>query len=520
MRIDSPGNLGRYLREQRRVAGFNQTDLAAAAGVSRRWLADLEAGKPSVELGLALRVIAALGQFVDVQPGSTTNFDLDTYLEPPTTAAQQSTTRTLVAVLGGVRIGTLTQSAGGKLTFSYDHDYRQSPDAMPLSLSMPLSAADHDGPEVRAFCRGLLPDNDGVLERWGRDFHVSAGNPFALLNHVGEDCAGAVQFVGPDRLRVMLAGLGSVEPLTEEQVAGRLRALRRDSSAWHLSSGGQFSLAGAQAKTALHWDAISGQWGDPSGVVPTTHILKPAITGFDDHDLNEHLCLRAARLAGLRTASTSVRSFAGERAIVIERYDRRSGPRGSVVRVHQEDICQSLGVLPTTKYQNEGGPSPEQIVALIRRAVGPPTVAETEVGRFVDALALNWLIAGTDAHAKNYSLLITAWQVRLAPLYDVASILPYDDVHLPKLRLAMRIGTEYRVTAITGRRWATFAERNGLDPERVVARVGELAALLPGAFRKAAADDDVVALDSDLPAMLADRVAEHVERCQAALARR
>lgn len=51
-----------------------------------------------------------------------------------------------------------------------------------------------------------------------------------------------------------------------------------------------FSLAGAQAKTALHLDTVTGQWGDPSGAIPTTHILKPAITGFDDHDLN---CVKA-----------------------------------------------------------------------------------------------------------------------------------------------------------------------------------------------------------------------------------
>ncbi len=47
------------------------------------------------------------------------------------------------------------------------------------------------------------------------------------------------------------------------------------------------------------------------------------------------------------------------------------------------------------------------------------------VRRFADALIWNWLIAGTDAHAKNYSLLLAGDQVRLAPLYDIASALPY-----------------------------------------------------------------------------------------------
>ena len=428
-------------------------------------------------------------------------------------------TRSLEVLIGSVLAGTLAQQAGGTLTFTYDHAYQVSLDSVPLSLSMPLSGTSYEGPVVRAFCQGLLPDNEGVLERWGRDFHVSAGNPFALLSHVGEDCAGAVQFVPEDRFEALLAHPGEVAPLTEEQIADRLRTLRRDPSAWHQAGTGQFSLAGAQAKTALHLDPATGRWGDPSGAVPTTHILTPAIAGFDDHDLNEHLCLQAARIAGLRTAHSRVLSFGKERAVVVERYDRHSASGGRVTRVHQEDACQSLGVPPTAKYQSDGGPSPEQVVALIRRAVGPPPVAEQEVGRFVDALALNWLIAGTDAHAKNYSLLLTARQIRLAPLYDVASSLPYDDMYLPRLRLAMRIGTEYRVAAITGRHWTLFAEQNGLDPARTLARVDELARRLPAAFRTAGRADDVVQLGSALPDRLAGRVEEHAEQCRAALAR-
>jgi serine/threonine-protein kinase HipA len=51
----------------------------------------------------------------------------------------------------------------------------------------------------------------------------------------------------------------------------------------------------------------------------------------------------------------------------------------------------------------------------------PGTDADIAVMRFFDALMVNWLICGTDAHAKNYSLLLAGRQVRLAPLYDVAS---------------------------------------------------------------------------------------------------
>jgi serine/threonine-protein kinase HipA len=422
----------------------------------------------------------------------------------------------LAVLLGGRRAGTLTQGVAGALSFAYDDGYRRSEAAVPISLSMPLTDRDHTGPAVRAFCQGLLPDNEDVLERWGRDFQVSARNPFALLRHVGEDCAGAVQFTDPERVAALLEHRGSVQLLTTAQVAARLRTLRRDPAAWHLASSGQFSLAGAQAKTALFWNPGERKWGDPSGAVPTTHIIKPAIAGFDDHDLNEHLCLIAAGRAGLVTAASWVETFDAERAIVVERYDRLPAGSGAVVRVHQEDMCQALGVAPSAKYQNEGGPSAEQIISLLRSAITPSAVAELEVRRFVDALALNWLIAGTDAHAKNYSVLLTPTQIRLAPLYDIASSLPYDDMHPRQLKLAMKIGDEYRITAIGRRHWDRFAELNGLDAESLRTRIGELADRLPAALQEAAGQ--IGDLRTELPGRLVERVGEHVASCRLALA--
>ena len=105
-----------------------------------------------------------------------------------------------------------------------------------------------------------------------------------------------------------------------------------------------------------------------------------------------------------------------------------------------------------------------------------------------------------------------------APLYDVASSLPYDDMYLPRLRLAMRIGTEYRVTAIKGRHWDAFAERNRLDPAALRRRIDGLAARLPDAFRAAASVDEIKALHSELPERLVTQVEENVRRCRSALA--
>jgi serine/threonine-protein kinase HipA len=360
--------------------------------------------------------------------------------------------------------------------------------------------------------------NERVLDRWARTYQVSAGNPFALLRHVGEDCAGAAQFVTPERVEAALAGDGGVNWFGEGELAERLRALRTDPTSWHVHNSGQFSLAGAQAKTALFLDPHTSRWGEPWGATPTTHILKPAVAGLDEHDLNEHLCLVAGAKAGLRTARSYVATFGDERVIAVERYDRLYRGDAQILRVHQEDMCQALGFPPTMKYQSEGGPSPELIIELLRREISPARDIESEVARFVDALAYNWIIAGTDAHAKNYSLLLAGRQVRMAPLYDVASVLPYDGMYLPRLRMAMRIGGEDRIERISGRHWRRLAEANRLDPDETLARVDALAARIPGCFADVVEDPAVRALGSGLPERLVERVGARAARCRSALA--
>jgi serine/threonine-protein kinase HipA len=227
----------------------------------------------------------------------------------------------LVVLMGGQIAGVVRQNRAGELASHYDDEWRSSTNATPLSLSMPLAEQTHDD-RVRPYLLGLLPDNDKVLERWARTFHASARNPFALLGHVGEDCAGAVQFVTPDRVQAQLARDGGVTWFSKAEISDRIRLLRRDPAAWHVATTGNFSLGGAQSKTALHYDPATRRWGAPWGAVPTTHILKPAISGLDHHDLNEHLCLTAARHLGLDAVASRIASFEGERVIVIDRYDR------------------------------------------------------------------------------------------------------------------------------------------------------------------------------------------------------
>jgi serine/threonine-protein kinase HipA len=420
----------------------------------------------------------------------------------------------LVALANGREMGLVTYR-NARISFVYDESWRNAPNSYPLSLSMPLASAEHGYSKMEAFLWGLLPDNDRVLENWGKRFQVSPRNAFRLIGNVGEDCAGAVQFIRPERLGPLRSEPTAREIawLTEDDVAGRLRTLRADHSAWRTAADtGQFSLAGAQPKTALLFQ--NGRWGVPSGRTPTTHILKPPTGEWDGHAENEHFCLRLARACGLIVPNSSVSRFQDEIAIVIERYDRLyiSGER---VRVHQEDICQAFGIHPARKYENEGGPGVRRIVDLLRQQSSRP---EEDVQTFLDAIAFNWLIAGTDGHAKNYALLLGAQgAVRLAPFYDLASVLPYQRVDLNRAKLAMKIGGEYRLSNITLRHWRRLAADVHTDPESLVARARVMAAKLPdlvGAIQK---EVEAEGLSHRTISVLARRLKSRAKLCQARL---
>ena len=388
----------------------------------------------------------------------------------------------LAVVANRRRLGTLTRARGGDLSFAYATGWRQDPDAFPLSLSMPLRADPFPRVSVEPWLAGLLPDDEDVLRAWSSRFQVSRQNVFGLLSEVGEDCAGAVQFVRPERLEEFLdAGPPSVEWLADEEVEHRLRELRSDPALGRRpDDAGRFSLPGVQPKTALLFE--DGRWGLPAGATPTTHILKPENPRFPGLVENEHLCLRLARAAGLAAATSRMERFGDQLALVVTRYDRRR--IGSEwVRLHQEDFCQALGVPPEHKYQNEGGPTVRAMLDLVRTESAQP---EEDVRTLARSIMLNWILGATDSHAKNFSLLIgPAGQVRLAPLYDVASFLPYAESPR-RLKLSNRVGGKYRLDDIGRREWEHFRTENDLDWDAVSA-CRELARKVREALPEAAA---------------------------------
>lgn len=85
MRIRSTRDLAAAVRGRRKDLGMNQADLAQRAGVSRKWIYEFEAGKPTAELGLVIRVVERLGLALVLGSASTRSskrtVDLDAVLD-------------------------------------------------------------------------------------------------------------------------------------------------------------------------------------------------------------------------------------------------------------------------------------------------------------------------------------------------------------------------------------------------------------------------------------------------------
>jgi serine/threonine-protein kinase HipA len=284
---------------------------------------------------------------------------------------------------------------------------------------------------------------------------------------------GAVQFA-PARAEEIASGLAKsdiewLDKETLETLLGEVAA--RSAPDRRAVRTGQFSLPGALGKVALVRDEVKGRWGRPTGQWPSTHILKPPMPGVARHNENEHYCLRLAEAAGLPAVASEIVRAGAQSALSVLRYDRERHPGGGLSRLHQEDMAQALGLDPQLKYAAEGGAGVSEIVRLLRDYAHPD-----DVGVFVRCVGFSWITATTDAHLRNFSVLVTSGQnARLAPLHDLASALglPGGRGRRTPLRLAMAIGGTTLLEEIDRAAWEREIGRSRL-PRSVLAEVGEL----------------------------------------------
>lgn len=66
--IREPRQLGAIVRARRKAAKLTQAQAAGLAGVGNRFFSELERGKPTLELGLVLKVLERFGLEVMISP--------------------------------------------------------------------------------------------------------------------------------------------------------------------------------------------------------------------------------------------------------------------------------------------------------------------------------------------------------------------------------------------------------------------------------------------------------------------
>ena len=406
--------------------------------------------------------------------------------------ARKSAHAPLDVLLNGRKVGQLRRETSGAIDFRYDPAWLTWEHSFAVSLSLPLREDRYVGDPVIAVFDNLLPDSDGIRRALAARHQAGGIDPYSLLTAIGRDCVGALQFM-PAGENLGAAGEITAVPITPEEIADRLANLATAPLGMDDDREFRISIAGAQDKAAFlyHRDG----WHVPHGTTATTHILKPPIGRRGNFDLsqsveNEHLCMRIVGELGMPVAQTEIVDFAGQRTLVVERFDRRWTRDGRLLRVPQEDCCQALSVPPTRRYQNQGGPGIAEILELLKGSDQP----DVDQRLFMKAQVVFWLLAATDGHAKNFSIhLYPGGGFRLTPIYDVMSSQPLFDagqLRGNEMKLAMSVGNSrhYRLHEIMPRHFVESAGQAGMPATAVQAIFDELARDLPAAIDRACDD--------------------------------
>lgn len=361
-------------------------------------------------------------------------------------------------------VGTLDAREDGQLVFAYSPAWAARPDAFPISLTLPLDGGPYAGGAGHAFFANLLPEG-GARQAVCRRLGISEDNDLALLRAIGGDCAGALSIVDPTR---------DAEPDPDHRYerldARRIRALTTSDVVPLLVGGAstRLSLAGAQDKLPVA--LLDGHLHLPLEGAPSTHILKLPNRRYAHLTSNEAFVEGLAAAIDLDVVRAELFTQTDPPSLLVERYDRRaSQEQWPVIRLHQEDLCQALGLPPSRKYEQEGGPTLTRAVELVRAHVAQPLV---DVRRLIEWQAFNIVVGNSDGHGKNLSILYDDGQAVLAPFYDLLSTRAYDSLDR---RLAMSVDAQRDPDRVHRTQWEAVAGQLAIQPRVAIGFVDAVA---------------------------------------------
>jgi serine/threonine-protein kinase HipA len=359
-------------------------------------------------------------------------------------------------------IGTIHVDTSGP-SFTYAPGWIGLRGAFPISLTMPLKSQHFTADIFLPWAANLLPESE-QLRTLGQLLGMARSDVIGLLSAIGGDTAGAFSFGQPGRASsVQWRSVGRPEELESmiENLPNKPFLVGEE--------GVSMSLAGVQSKIAVAIDNDRSIFIPMNGS-PSTHILKPDSPRLPGGVQNEAFCLTLAKRMRLPTPNVTT-GRAGKRTyLLVKRYDRTE-VGGRCRRLHQEDYCQALGKPPSAKYESNQtgirGPTLKDMFDITRRHMPP-----TAIVRLLEMVILNVLVCNSDAHAKNYSIMIWAGNASLAPIYDIMCGEVWEDI---TKNLAQKIAGMSRGDHLNRTHWQQFARECGLNPKQVIDRIDALA---------------------------------------------
>lgn len=351
--------------------------------------------------------------------------------------------------------GELSIDPQGDISFVYDGDYLENTNNPPLSHSLPIQPAPFSKKQCRPFFSGLLPEAH-MRTAIARQLGISEKNDYALLAAIGGECAGAVMILpkntSPKQLKPDYRIIKKQDLLSILQTMHQRPMIAGE-------DGIRLSLAGAQDKLPVA--IIEGEFTIPMNGAPSTHIIKPVNRDFPTLIENECFCINLAKKIGINAVDAAIHYADSTPYLLVTRYDRIETKQG-IQRLHQEDFCQAMGIIPEMKYQREGGPSISACFNLIREVSSLPVL---DLKQLIQGALFNIIIGNNDAHGKNFSLLYNAANTRLAPLYDLISTVYYPNL---ANKMAMKIGSKYDYESLFSRHLTKMAQEASLSGTLVI----------------------------------------------------
>ncbi len=310
---------------------------------------------------------------------------------------------------------------------------------------------------IKKFLDNLLPEGK-ALDVFNLFFQITKNNTLALINEIGNETSGALTFFSKELLKPKT----TQRPISLDELTRRIVA--QDPIQLIIWDGKpRLSVAGVQDKLPLIYH--DGMYSFGEGNLASTHILKFETDRQRHLVINEYICMKLAKAAGLQIAQVEIKHFADKPALLVTRFDRKRISDQEIQRLHIIDGCQALDLAPTHKYERNMGSgkrvkhirdgiSFSKLFDFSKRCKNP---IKTKLQIFQWTL-FNLLISNSDAHGKNISFFATRGGYELTPFYDIVSIAMYPEF---EQELSMAFGDNFSLD-IKADDIATMCKENGI----------------------------------------------------------